>query len=144
MTHPEHLVAVAVLLIATGSNIAVDAGTSKGSLSVRVEAGKYDRRDTPVRVIIPDDLLGPQVIGALDSVSVMGRIPVQPTSLRLTPDDPSGKPIVVQAERTRSGTRDVRLLWVIPGPIAAGEHKTYRLDTAHNVRAQGTVSFPIS
>jgi hypothetical protein len=125
MNRTARTIAATVVLLSLAS-FSARAGES---IAIRIEAGRSDRRDTPVRVQIAEDRLGPEVRAALDP---------GPLSLGMVDPSGAGKVVVVQAERASGeGAREVRLTWVEPGPIKAGESKSYRLDASQPLRDRG-------
>jgi hypothetical protein len=104
------LVASAGLIMAIGGSAAVAADAT---LLVRIEAGRSDRQETPIRVEVARDALpGPR-----------------PPRWRLREwrdGRPTGPEWPVQVEPAEGGK--VRLTWVLAGRLPAGSTRTYRLD----------------
>src|SRR5437764_545062 len=104
-----------VCLIATSH-----AGADDPTIRLRVEAGRFDRRDTPVHI----ELSAEQVpAGLLEQLR--GELPPA-WRLRIEGDgDRSIKPIPVQVV---GHPGRIGLTWVLSEPMAAGSRRTFRLE----------------
>ncbi len=99
------------LLVAAVAGI-VGADDAPGPIVLTVEAGRFDRRDTPVWVELP-----------------AGTLPADgPSAVRLVEEgSPSDTFRVAQVDRNGDS---VRLTWILDGPTPAGSRRRFRLDPA--------------
>src|SRR5690606_4464430 len=89
-------------------------------LEFTVEAGRYDRRDTPVQIAIPIDEF-PEDLGAF----FRGDHAVARLLLR---EQGGGPPITAQVDPPSDGRGSVRFLWILPGETKAGSRRVLGLD----------------
>ncbi len=83
-----------------------------------VEAGRFARRDSPIRILVNDEAIGE----------------LAPIALRLTSDNDPATTAVVQADRSEG---KVRLTWITPKPIPAGASAHYTIDTTRPIGNPG-------
>ena len=88
-------------------------------LEITYKAGKFDRRDAPARLILPESALGPDVVQAIRR---------GPAALELIETNSSGpKTITAQVESEAQPPGMVRVTWVQPGLTAAGTERRLSL-----------------
>ena len=107
------------VLLAAGP--AFGLGDEPVGLTLRVDAGRYDRRGTPVSVEIPSDRL-PEAI--------CREAAERPLALRLRvegQEEAIAGTVISQADRLGSGDdAPIRLTWTLAGRVPSGTSRTYR------------------
>jgi Family of unknown function (DUF6807) len=92
-------------------------------LVLRVESGRFARRDTPVRIDVPTNAFPLAVAKAL------GDEPKRLLLREIRGGEVVGEPITVQAERQAGSSDDhVRLTWILAGSMPAQTSRTFRLE----------------
>lgn len=86
-----------------------------GEPTLSVEAGRYDRIDTPISVVLP--IARPPAAADPDNPTWVLR------EIR------AGEAVPVQVERVEPAG-SYRLTWVLPGRLAAGDERTYALEAS--------------
>ena len=121
------------LTLAMASALASDASAqgerSKYFMGVTVEAGRHDRKSTPIRFEIPEDAVGPFVRESLDK----GR----PVGLSISDQSQPKLKAVAQVERVGDGPR-LQVTLVLPTEIAAGQKHRLILITIIDSKQDGT------
>ena len=91
------------------------------SISVTIQAGAHDRRDSLVTCAIPDDRFAPEVNRALQD---------HPVGLKIIAADhrvdPQPQPTIAEARRGADGR--VQITWFLPRPLPAGGSARYLID----------------
>ena len=114
---------LALALLAWPIGLAPARGDSPPAWAeVTVKAGAFDRERTPIRFEIPEDLLGPAVLKALDR----GPVPLQVST---TSREGINHGRVAQADRLRAGAT-ARIAFDLATPLRKGEEGRYRIETS--------------
>ncbi|MEW4567655.1 PmoA family protein [Tautonia sp. JC769] len=106
-------------LLAMGPSGAVRADAAETRLELTVDAGRFDRDQTPVQISIPTAEPGRDWPDWLATIAARGG----PVGLRDL-DNP-GQVVVAQVDPHPDR---VRILWILPGPLPAGTRRTFRLE----------------
>ncbi len=97
-------------VIAPTSDLAAQDREGDAPLILAVEAGRFDRRGTPIRLEIPEARLAPAVRDGLAR---------GPVAVSVAPvDRGEGEGATAQVERVEGGK--ARLTWILKSPVAAG------------------------
>ncbi|WP_152049849.1 DUF6807 domain-containing protein [Tautonia marina] len=114
------LVTALALGLGSWNLVRADAPTSR--LELTVDAGRFDRVQTPVQISIQKDEIPQDWADWLDPIATKGG---QVTFKDL--DNP-GQTVVAQVDRPEAQIDHVRLLWILPARTSAGARRTFRLE----------------
>lgn len=92
------------------------------TLVIRVEAGRFDREQTPVQISIPIASLGEEWAERLDQLAE------RRSPLPIRAQEGSGALSLAQVDRIGEEGEHVRLLWVLEEPLPGGSHRSYQVD----------------
>ncbi|WP_169975425.1 DUF6807 domain-containing protein [Tautonia rosea] len=110
---------VTAALLGLGSLNATGAESPEPSLELTVDAGRFDRGQTPVQITIPTNEAGQDWPDWLDLIAARGG------RVGLRDLDNPGQIVVAQVDTSNDLTR---ILWILPGHTPAGSRRTFRLE----------------